>query len=98
VSRQLLVAKLRKADIDASAGAADEIARVIARIRARWPKVRIILRADSGFAREELMAWCESSLFPFRCRSYGSMTLTSGIGSKASRRSRPRASSDSRKL
>ena len=52
---QLLVAKLRKADIDASAGAADEIARVIARIRARWPKVRIILRADSGFAREELM-------------------------------------------
>src|SRR6202166_3316508 len=45
--RHLLVAKLRRADIDASAGAADEIARVIARIRARWPKVRIILRADS---------------------------------------------------
>ena len=58
---QLLVAKLRKADIDASAGAAAEIARVIARIRARWPKVRIILRADSGFAREELMAWCEAN-------------------------------------
>src|ERR1700723_71563 len=58
---QLLVAKLRRADIDASAGAADEIARVIARNRARWPKVRIILRADSGFAREELMAWCESN-------------------------------------
>src|ERR1700759_1362437 len=58
---QLLVAKLRRADIDASAGAADEIARVIARIRARWPKVRIILRADSGFAREELMAWCETN-------------------------------------
>jgi Transposase DDE domain group 1 len=58
---QLLVAKLRKADIDASAGAADEIARVIAQIRARWPKVRIILRADSGFAREGLMAWCEAN-------------------------------------
>jgi Transposase DDE domain group 1 len=58
---QLLVAKLRKADIDASAGAAAEIARVIARIRARWPKVRIVLRADSGFAREELMAWCEAN-------------------------------------
>ena len=27
----------------------------------RWPKVRIVLRADSGFAREELMAWCEAS-------------------------------------
>jgi hypothetical protein len=38
-----------------------QIARVIARIRARWPKVRIILRADSGFAREELMAWCETN-------------------------------------
>src|SRR5258708_36037527 len=58
---QLLVAKLRKDEIEASAGAADEIARAIARIRARWPKVRIILRADSGFAREELMAWCEAN-------------------------------------
>ncbi len=57
----LLVAKLRKADIDASAGAVDEIARVIRRIRAAWPKVRIVLRADSGFAREELMAWCEAN-------------------------------------
>jgi hypothetical protein len=58
---QILVAKLRKADIDASAGAVDEIARVIAQIRVRWPKVRIVLRADSGFAREELMAWCEAN-------------------------------------
>ena len=57
----LLVAKLRKADIDASAGAADEVARVIGQIRARWPNVRIIVRADSGFAREELMAWCEAN-------------------------------------
>jgi hypothetical protein len=57
----LLVAKLRKADVDASAGASDEIARVIGQIRARWPKVRIVLRADSGFAREQLMAWCETN-------------------------------------
>ena len=57
----LLVAKLRKADIDASAGAIEEIARVIGQIRAAWPKVRIILRADSGFAREALMAWCEAN-------------------------------------
>jgi hypothetical protein len=33
----------------------------IARIRCRWPKVRILLRGDSGFAREELMAWCEAN-------------------------------------
>jgi DDE family transposase len=57
--RDLLAAKLRRANIDAAAGAVEEIARIIARIRRRWPKVRILLRADSGFAREELMAWCE---------------------------------------
>jgi len=59
--RHLLVAKLRKADIDASAGAIEEMARVIERIRAAWPEVRVLLRADSGFAREGLMAWCESN-------------------------------------
>jgi hypothetical protein len=59
--RQLLAAKLRRSNIDASAGAKDEVARLVARIRRRWPKVRILLRADSGFAREELMAWCEDS-------------------------------------
>jgi hypothetical protein len=57
--RHLLVAKLRRSNIDASAGATDEVARLVAQIRARWPKVRILLRADSGFAREELMDWCE---------------------------------------
>ena len=41
-------------------GAVDEVARIVARIRARWPKVRIVLRGDSGFCREELMAWCEA--------------------------------------
>jgi len=59
--RHLLVAKLRRADIDASAGAVEEIARVVERIRARWPRVRITLRADSGFAREGLMSWCEAN-------------------------------------
>jgi hypothetical protein len=57
----LLAAKLRRSDIDASAGATDEIARVVAAIRARWPRVRILLRADSGFCREEIMAWCEAN-------------------------------------
>ena len=55
----LLAAKLRRSDIDASAGATDEVARIVARIRERWPEVQIVLRADSGFAREALMAWCE---------------------------------------
>ena len=46
--RHLLAAKLRKADIDASAGGVEEIARIVARLRARWPNVRILLRADFG--------------------------------------------------
>src|SRR5512147_1638851 len=59
--RHLLAAKLRRSNIDASAGALDEVAQIVAHIRRRWPKVRILLRADSAFAREELMAWCERS-------------------------------------
>ena len=59
--RHLLAAKLRRSDIDASAGATEEIARIVGQIRARWPRVRILLRADSGFAREALMAWCEQN-------------------------------------
>src|ERR1700722_16963137 len=59
--RHLLVAKLRRSNIDASAGAEVEAARIVAQIRVRWPKVKIILRADSGFAREALMAWCEAN-------------------------------------
>ena len=37
------------------------MARIIQQIRARWPRVKIVLRADSGFAREALMAWCEAN-------------------------------------
>jgi hypothetical protein len=59
--RHLLAAKLRRADIDAAAGSVQEVARIVAQIRARWPRTRILLRADSGFAREELMAWCEAN-------------------------------------
>jgi hypothetical protein len=59
--RDLLAAKLRRSNIDASAGALDEVARIVGRIRRRWSRVRILLRADSGFAREDLMAWCEAN-------------------------------------
>jgi hypothetical protein len=59
--RHLLLAKLRPSDIDASAGSVDEVARIVRQVRARWPHVRILLRADSGFAREPLMAWCEQN-------------------------------------
>ena len=55
----LLCARLRPSNIDASAGSLQEVRRIVRQIRARWPKTRIILRADSGFCREELLAWCE---------------------------------------
>jgi len=58
--RHLLAAKLRPANIDAAAGSLEEITRIVAQIRARWPHTRIILRADSGFARDALMSWCET--------------------------------------
>ena len=63
--RHLLAAMLRRSNIDASAGAVEEVARLVGQIRARWPRVRILLRADSGFAREALMAWCEHNRVDF---------------------------------
>ena len=58
--RHLLAAKLRPANIDGSAGKVEELARIVDQIRTRWSGVRIILRADSGFARDTIMAWCEA--------------------------------------
>ena len=55
----LLGARLRPSNIDPAAGSKRELERIIAQIRAAWPEVRIIVRGDSGFCREELMAWCE---------------------------------------
>jgi hypothetical protein len=63
--RHLLAAKLRRSNIDASAGAVEEVDRIVTHIRARWPRTRILLRADSGFAREPLMAWCEERRVDF---------------------------------
>ncbi len=59
--RHLLAAKLRRSNIDASKGAEEEVERIVTQIRKAWPKVRIILRADSGFARDKLMDWCETN-------------------------------------
>jgi hypothetical protein len=59
--RHLLAAKLRRSDSDGSAGAVEELIRIVGQIRARWPRVRILLRGDSGFCREALMAWAEAN-------------------------------------
>src|SRR5450631_2620840 len=56
---QLLCARLRPANQDAAAGSVEEVKRIVAQLRQRWPQVKIVLRADSGFCREALMGWCE---------------------------------------
>jgi hypothetical protein len=57
----LLCARLRPSDIDAPAGALKQLRQIVAEIRAAWPEVRITIRADSGFCREPIMAWCEQN-------------------------------------
>src|ERR1051326_5293835 len=56
----VLCARLRESNHDASFGSLAEIQRIVAQIQAAWPEVKIILRGDSGFCRNELMSWCES--------------------------------------
>ena len=57
----LLCARLRRSNIDASAGSEEELARVVAQVRRRWPRTRVVVRGDSGFCREPLMRWCEEN-------------------------------------
>lgn len=54
-----LWAQLRTSDRDASDGAVEALTKIAAAIRRRMPKARIIVRGDSGFCREEILAWCE---------------------------------------
>ena len=56
----LLGARLRPANIDAAAGTVEEVERIVTQIRQRWPQVKIVLRADSGFCRDAILAWCEA--------------------------------------
>src|ERR1700675_2719759 len=56
----LLCARLRPSNIDASAGSVEELKRIVKQIRSVWSRVHIVVRGDSGFCREELMAWCEA--------------------------------------
>ena len=56
----LLCARLRRSNIDGSQGSLEELQRIVPRIRRAWPTTRILIRADSGFCRDELMSWCEA--------------------------------------
>ena len=98
--RHLLASKLRPANIDGSAGSIEEVARIVTQIRARWPEVRILLRADSGFARDGLMTWCETNGVDFLFGLAKNSRLVEEIKpnsprrpSRANRPARPRAAS-----
>jgi len=57
----LLCARLRPSNIDGAAGSVKELERIVGQIRERWPTVQIVIRGDSGFCREAIMAWCEAN-------------------------------------
>jgi hypothetical protein len=59
--RHLLAAKLRSSANDAADGAVQEVARIVGHIRQHWPRTTIVIRADSGFCRDDLMSWCEEN-------------------------------------
>lgn len=61
----VLCARLREANHDAAFGSLVEIERIAGQIRSAWPDVKIILRGDCGFCRNELMSWCESHRVDF---------------------------------
>lgn len=61
----LLCAKLRPSNIDAAAGSVKQLERIVGQIRAQWPRVKIVVRGDSGFCREGIMSWCESNQVDF---------------------------------
>jgi Transposase DDE domain group 1 len=57
----LLCARLRRSNIDGAEGAVEELTRIVTQIRQTWPEVKVIVRADSGFCRDDLMSWCEAN-------------------------------------
>jgi hypothetical protein len=58
--RHVLSAKLRPANVDPAAGALEELQRIIAQLRGYWPQVKILVRGDSAYSRDDIMSWCES--------------------------------------
>ena len=58
--RHILSAKLRPANVDPAAGALEELQRIIAQIRGHWPQVKILVRGDSAYSRDDIMSWCEN--------------------------------------
>jgi hypothetical protein len=89
--RHLLASKLRSSSVDAADGSVDEVARIVAQIRARWPRTSIVVRADSGFCRDDLMSWCEANNVKYVLGLAGNRRLAAKIAPqmrKAKRKSK----------
>lgn len=56
-----LAAVLRPSNIDGCVGTVRELERIVPKLRAAWPGVRIVIRADSGFCRDRILNWCEAN-------------------------------------
>src|SRR5579885_1908626 len=83
--RHLLAARLRPANGGSAAGAVKEVARIVRHIRERWPKTRIVVRGDSGFAGDALMAWCEAHGVDFILGLQQNTRLVAEIGPELAR-------------
>ena len=89
--RHLLAAKLRSSSEDAAAGSVEEMARIVGQIRLRWPTTTIMIRADSGFCRDNLLTWCEANNINYIIGLAGNSRLATDIApelAKAERRSK----------
>ena len=79
---QLLRVRLRPANQDGAAGSLEEVRSLVGQIRRRWPAVETVLRGDSGFCREELMAWCEAHQVDYLFGLARNQRLTRIIGAQ----------------
>ena len=81
--RHLLAAKLRPSSVDGADGAKEEVARIVAHVRERWPETEIVVRADSGFCRDDLMTWCEESSVKYVLGLAGNVRLLRRIAAQS---------------
>ena len=81
----LLCARLRPSDIDAAAGSVKHLKRIVQQIRTAWPQVAIVIRADSGFCREEILSWCEDNGVSYIIGLAKNTRLVAAIAAEAER-------------
>jgi hypothetical protein len=58
---RLLSSRLRTSDCDPMEGVIEDVSRIVGQLRVQWPGIRIVVRGDSGFCRDDLMSWCEEN-------------------------------------